>query len=173
MACPARELQSDHTRNGGRIGLPTRASSLRVAGIKPRRSRKNTEKIGFKMQNLERRISHNVDARVRNRDSAGHFISSRRVCGQLAGGLSGADPPIGGRFITTKPHFSRCRTIRCAAIEAIIASLSWTRFRPENSNAKATDSAMSLASAGVSFSSRSGMRHSGTERERAQACARR
>jgi hypothetical protein len=45
--------------------------------------------------------------------------------------------------------------MRCAAMEAVSRSLSWTRFLPENRSAKLIESAMSLASAGVSLSSAS------------------
>jgi hypothetical protein len=38
-----------------------------------------------------------------------------------------------------------------ATPEAVMRSLSWMRFLPENRSAKATDSAVSLASAGESF----------------------
>jgi hypothetical protein len=34
-----------------------------------------------------------------------HFRLSRDVCGQLAGGFSGADPLIGGFFRITYPQF--------------------------------------------------------------------
>jgi hypothetical protein len=93
----------------------------------------------------------------RSFDSVTHFRSESFVWGQLGGGFSGADPPIGGFFKTTNPQRSKCRTMRCAAIEAVMRSLSWTLFLPEKVSAKAIDSAMSLASAGVSLSSESGM----------------
>jgi hypothetical protein len=49
----------------------------------------------------------------------------------------------------TKPDRSRCRTMRSAAIEAAIASASWTRFRPDHRRAKLIDSATSSGLAGV------------------------
>jgi hypothetical protein len=76
---------------------------------------------------------------------------------QDAGRFSGADPVMGGCLKTAYPQRSRCATIRWATIAAVNWSLSWTRFRPLFRSAKATDPAMSLGSARVSFGSRSGM----------------
>jgi hypothetical protein len=86
-----------------------------------------------------------------------HLSSSGFVCGHPGGGDRGADPPTGGFFKTTNPQRSKCLTMRCAAIEAVRRSLSWTRFLPENKSAKLIESAMSRGSAGVSFSSASGI----------------
>jgi hypothetical protein len=43
---------------------------------------------------------------------------------------SATPPPIGGRFMTTKPDRSKCSTSRLATIAAIISPASWTRLRP-------------------------------------------
>ena len=63
----------------------------------------------------------------------------RPTCGQVFRSRSSE----GRLFKTTKPDRSKCRTMRFAATEAVMRSESWTRFRPLNKSAKATDSAMS------------------------------
>jgi hypothetical protein len=83
-------------------------------------------------------------------------MSSGFVCGQDAAGFNGADPIMGGCLKMAYPQRSRCAMIRWETIAAVNWSLSWTRFRPLFRSAKATDPAMSLGSAGVSFPS-SGM----------------
>jgi hypothetical protein len=74
---------------------------------------------------------------------ASYLTSSGFVCGHPGGGLSGADPPMGGFFEMTNPQRFKCVTMRSATIEAIKRSLSWTRFLPEKSSANAMLPAMS------------------------------
>jgi hypothetical protein len=90
------------------------------------------------------------------KEEDGHLMSSGLVCGQLGGGLSGADAPAIGLRMMTNPEFLRLATSRSAVIfDMVSAACDRASALPEV-RASANAISRSCKSAGVRVSS-SGM----------------